>query len=207
MQGLKSGAPFGGARQVGWQAYNITSDPVHGIGDWKSEDLEKYLATGTAPGHGPASGPMAEVITNSTRFLTPADIHAMVVYLRTIPPIDSGPETVAVSVAPATADALGAHIFATACQGCHLPNGAGRQSAWDALAGDRGVGDPKGTNMVAVLAHGSEMETPAGHVFMHAFTSAYTDAELAAVANYVTAQLAGRQSAVSSGDIAAARAE
>jgi len=207
MQGLKTGAAYGGARQVGWLAYNISADPVHGIGGWKDEDLERYLATGAAPGHGPASGPMAEVITNSTRFMTPADIHAMVVYLRTIPPVAAGPEEVPTSVAPAPADPLGAHVFATACEGCHLPNGAGRQSSWAALAGDRGVGDPRGTNIVAVLAHGSEMETPAGHVFMHAFTGAYTDAELAAVANYVTAQLAGRQSQVSPADIAAARAE
>jgi mono/diheme cytochrome c family protein len=207
MQGLKKGAAFSGARQVGWQAYNITSDPVHGIGGWKDADLEQYLATGTAPGHGPASGPMAEVITNSTRFLTKEDIHAMLVYLRSIPPVAAGPEAVAVNVAPAQGDPLGARVFATACQGCHLPTGTGRQSAWAALGGDRGVGDPHGTNMVQILAHGSDMQTPSGYVFMHAFTGAYTDTELAAVANYVTAQLAGRQSQVTPAEIAAARAE
>ncbi len=180
---------------------------MHGIGGWKDQDLEHYLATGTAPGHGPASGPMAEVITNSTRFMTPADIHAMVVYLRSIPPVAAGPEVVAASVAPAPVDPLGASVFAAACQGCHLPTGSGRQSAWAALGGDHAVGDPNGTNMVQILAHGSDMQTPSGYVFMHAFTGAFTDAELAAVANYVTAQLGGRQSQVTPEKIAAARAE
>ena len=207
MQGLKTSSAFAGARQVGWLAYNLTSDPVHGIGGWKDADLEQYLATGMAAGHGPASGPMAEVITNSTRFLSKADIHAMVVYLRSIPPVAAGPEAVAVNPAPAQADPLGARVFAAACQGCHLPTGTGRQSAWAALGGDQSVGDPRGTNMVQILAHGSDMQTPSGYVFMHAFTGAYTDTELAAAANYLTAQLGGRQSQVSPADIAAARAE
>jgi len=150
---------------------------------------------------------MAEVISNSTRFLSPADIHAMAVYLRSVPPVAAGPEAVAAAPAPAPADPLGARVFATACQGCHLPTGTGRQSAWAALGGDQTVGDPRGTNMVQILAHGSDMQTPSGYVFMHAFTGAYTDTELAAVANYVTAQLAGRPSQVTPAEIAAARAE
>jgi mono/diheme cytochrome c family protein len=207
MQGLKTGDAFAGARQVGWLAYNLTSDKEHGIGGWKDADLEQYLATGTAPGHGPASGPMAEVITNSTRFMTQADLHAIVVYLRSIPPQSSGPEAANAAAVPAAGDSLGAHVFATACQGCHLPTGTGRQSAWAALGGDHAVGDPKGTNLVQILAHGSNLQTPTGNVFMHAFTGAYTDTELAAVANYVTAQIGGRQGEVTPADIAAARAD
>jgi mono/diheme cytochrome c family protein len=207
MQGLKEGRAYAGARQAGWLAYNITSDRVHGIGAWSDADLKQYLATGTAPGHGAASGPMAEVVTNSTRYLTATDIAAMVTYLRDIPPQPDGPEAAIGLASAAAADPLGAKTFAAACAGCHLPDGSGRQSQWAALAGDHSAADPAGTNMVQVLAHGSDLRTNDRLVFMHAFTQAFTDVELAAAAQYVTAQFAGRASHVTPASIAAARAD
>jgi mono/diheme cytochrome c family protein len=206
MLGLKSGHDLAGAQAAGWVAYNITSDRDHGIGAWSDADLAQYLATGTAPGHGPASGPMAEAITNSLRFLTPEDIKAMVAYLRTVPAQASGPEIVASPPKPAPANPLGAHVFALACAGCHLPDGQGRQSPWAALAGDQSAGDPSGTNMLQILAHGSELQTATGQVFMHSFAGAYTDQELAAVADYVSTQFAGRSSNVTADDVQKAKA-
>ena len=205
MMGLKSGQDLGGAVQAGWMSYNITSDREHGIGAWSDAALAQYLATGTAPGHGPASGPMAEAISNSLRFLTPEDIHAMVAYLRTVPAKPSGPDAVQTASAAGQEDALGAHIFANACAGCHLPNGQGRQSPWAALGGDQSAGDPAGTNILQVLMHGSELETPTGQVFMHSFAGSYTDAELAAVSRYVTQQFAGRASDLTDVDYRRAR--
>ncbi|HTZ71629.1 MAG TPA: cytochrome c [Acetobacteraceae bacterium] len=208
MQGLASGRAYSGAKQAGWVAYNITSDKVFGIGGWTDDALKQYLSTGHAPGHGPASGPMAEAVSDSLRYMTPEDIAAIVTYLRDIPAQTGGPQVVA-SPPPAVANRnpLGEHVFAAACEGCHLPNGQGRQSTWAALAGDRSAGDPNGTNMLQVLAHGSELTAPDRHVFMHAFTGAFTDAELAAVADYVTRDVAGRQSSVTAADIARARAD
>jgi mono/diheme cytochrome c family protein len=208
MQGLKEGDAFAGARQVGWLAYNITSDKVHGIGGWTDDALKQYLSTGVAPGHGPASGPMAEAVSNSLRYLTASDIAAIVTYLRDVPPQPTGPDAVLAAAAPpATPDPLGQHVFNAACAGCHLPNGQGRQSAWASLAGDHSAGDPAGNNMLQILAHGSELRTNDRLVFMHEFTGAFTDAELAAAANYVTTQFAGRASHVTPADIATARTE
>jgi mono/diheme cytochrome c family protein len=214
MQGLKSSAAFGGTEQVGWLAYNISNDQTVGVGGWTDAALEQYLATGHADGHGPASGPMAEAVENSLHYMTPADIHAMVVYLRSVPAQPSGPPAVQGGTAPvpadgaaasSRADALGAHIFAEACAGCHLPNGTGRQSPWAALAGDHTTGDPSGTNLVQVLAHGTQLDTSQGLMFMHNFTASYTDPELAAVANYVIAQFGDRQGHVTPQQLAAAR--
>jgi mono/diheme cytochrome c family protein len=206
MQGLKQGDQFAGAKQQGWLAYNITSDKTHGIGGWSDADLRQYLSTGTAPNHGPASGPMAEAITDSLRYFTATDIAAIVTYLRDVPPEPSGPPALLASAKPAAApDPLGLHVFNDACAGCHLPNGQGRQSAWASLVGDHSVGDPAGTNMLQILAHGSELRTNDRLVFMHNFTGSYTNAELAAAANYLTTTLSGRESQVTAADIAAAR--
>jgi mono/diheme cytochrome c family protein len=203
MQGLSSKA-FAGAEQVGWLAYNLTSDKEHGIGGWSDAQLEQYLATGHAEGRGPASGPMAEAVSNSLRYMTPGDIHAMVVYLRDIPARDDGPPAIGAPASVAI-DPRGQKIFVEACAGCHLPSGKGRQSPWAALAGSHSAGDVDGGNLVQVLTHGTEVQTADGLMFMHAFDRAYTDPELAAVANYTIAQIGGRVGKVTPKQIRDAR--
>lgn len=53
---------------------------------WSDADLKEYLTTGTAPNGDVVVEPMSEVITNTTSQLTPADLAAMIAYLRTVPP-------------------------------------------------------------------------------------------------------------------------
>ena len=101
MMGMKSGKQLAGAEQVGWLAYNLTSDSTSMA--WAAgatRSLEQYLSTGHADGHGPASGPMAEVVEDSLRYLTPEDIHAMVVYLRAVPAQPDGPAQVQANGTP-----------------------------------------------------------------------------------------------------------
>jgi len=212
MAGVKSGgAAYGGAVQQGWLAYNITSDPEHGIGGWTDASLVEYLATGQTALHGPASGPMAEVVSNSLRYLTATDIAAMVTYLRAIAPVATGPRGIAApAAAPAAApseDRLGGAIFAAGCSGCHLANGAGRQSPWASLVGAHSAADPAGTNLVQSLLGGSVLHTATGRVFMPSFAGAYTDAELAAVARYTAARFGNVQISLTAPDIARARPE
>jgi mono/diheme cytochrome c family protein len=196
MMGLKESKKFAGAEQQGWQAYNLTSDRTNGLGGWSDADLEQYLAAGHADGHGPASGPMAEAVEYSLRYLTPEDIHAMVTYLRGVPAQPDGPPAAQAGSPVAASDPLGPRLFAQACAGCHLPNGEGRQSPWAALRGSHSAADPAGTNLLQVLTHGTEIETSQGLMFMHAFTGGYTDAELAALANYTSGQFGFRKGGV-----------
>jgi mono/diheme cytochrome c family protein len=196
---------YAGEVQDGWLAYNISSDRETGIGAWSDEQLTQYLSTGRAEGRGPASGPMAEAVSHSLRFLQPDDIRAMVTYLRSIPAQSNGPPIVQPVAATVDPDPLGARLFAQACAGCHLPGGGGRQSPWAALAGSRTAGDPVGTNLVQVLTRGTELQTSQGLMFMHAFTGGYTDAELAALANYVIRQFGGRQGQVTAEQVARSR--
>jgi mono/diheme cytochrome c family protein len=206
MQGLKDSKAFAGANQQGWIAYNLSSDRQAGIGGWSDDQLVSYLSTGQAPGRGPASGPMAEVIQYSLRYMSQDDIKAMIAYLRDRPPQPDGPPAVqGVPKAVASSDSLGAHLFNQACAGCHLPDGKGRQSPWTALGGAHTAGDVNGTNLIQVLAHGTQMETNQGLVFMHSFTGGYNDRELAAIANYTIRQMSGREGKVTAQAIGAAR--
>lgn len=182
-----SGRAYAGAIQVGWRAYNLTADPTHGIGGWSDAALGQYLATGAAPGHGPASGPMAEAVSDSLRYLSGSDIAALVTYLRTIPARPDGPPTAPVT--PQSALGLdqtrGGRLFADACAGCHLPDGTGRQSPWAALAGAHSMSDPQATNINAILQSGSAIDTTEGRMFMHRFDRAYRPQERAALTSYL----------------------
>ncbi|HWK45657.1 MAG TPA: cytochrome c [Stellaceae bacterium] len=202
MMGLKGDKKFAGAEQVGWLAYNLTADHASGLGGWSDAQLAQYLSTGYAEGHGPASGPMAEVVEYSLRFLKPEDIHAMVTYLRGVPAQPDGPPAVQPgSPMIASTNPLGPRLFAQTCAGCHLPDGDGRQWAWAALKGAHTTGDPAGTNLVQVLTHGTEISTDQGLMFMHPFTGAYTDAELAALGNYTISQFGFRQGTITPAQI------
>ena len=137
--------------------------------------------------------------------MTGDDLRAIVTYLRGIPALpDGSPETPSELVA-VTSDALGEKLFAQACAGCHLPDGTGRQSPWAALAGSHATTDPEGTNLIQALTQGSEIRTKEGVMFMHPFTGAYTDGELAAIANYAQRQFGRRRGAITPAMVAKQR--
>ena len=132
MQAKQSSKALGGATIQGWAAWNITGDEQSGIGGWPDEALAAYLATGVAPGYGVAGGPMAEVVNHSLRHLTPEDIQAIVVYLKSVPAQPADVKRPARSLAnqpPAESQhPLGQKLFADACASCHQWDGSGRQS-------------------------------------------------------------------------------
>jgi mono/diheme cytochrome c family protein len=67
------------------------------------------------------------------------------------------------------------------------------------------VNDPTAINVAQVIISGAERQTPSGRVFMPAFGGAYSDSEIAAVANYVTARFGAQRSAISLDDVAKLR--
>jgi mono/diheme cytochrome c family protein len=204
LMGLNSSKAYAGGEASGWRAYNLTNDHESGLGEWTDAQLQQFLSSGQAEDHGPAAGPMAEVVEDSLRYLTPEDIQAMVVYLRTVPAqrgdLQTGPR-----VAESAADARGRRLFAQACTGCHLPSGEGRQSPWASLRGDHSARDPSGVNVVQALTHGSRIETSQGPMFMHSFAAGYSDDELAAIGNFVIGQFGLRQGSITPKEVHARR--
>ena len=204
---------FAGALTAGWRAFNISSDKATGIGGWRDEDLVAYLTIGHADGHGTASGPMGEAVDHSFSQLAQEDIRAVVAYLRTVPPIAS-PDLPATLAPPApashrqgggTADARGKMLFEGACVSCHGWTGESPISSFATLTGALAVNDPSGTNVVQVVLSGTKRLTPEHAVSMPAFGSAYSDAEIAALANYVTARFGSKASQVTAQEVAELR--
>lgn len=214
MQATDNRHKFAGAVTSGWRAYNITADKTAGIGTWSDAELAQFLSTGHASGRGIAGGPMGEAVELSFRYLTAGDIKAIVTYVKTVPAQATAglpaPKTTLAPAAPkqgvvADMDPMGKHIFEGACASCHNWNGSGALTAYAALTGNRAVNDPGATNVAQMVIAGTRSQTPQGPVFMPAFGAAYSDAEIAAVANYVTARFGAGGSRLTARDVAELR--
>jgi mono/diheme cytochrome c family protein len=213
LQSLDNRRKFAGALTAGWRAYNITAHPTTGVGDWSDVGLAQYLATGHAANHGTASGPMGEAIELSLSKLTPGDVQALVTYLRSVPSIAS-PDVPAVRTAvagtapgselEANADSLGKQVFAGACSGCHGWSGASPVIERATLTGSRAINDPTAVNVVQTVLNGS-FGGSSSTTAMPAFGADYSDAEIAAVANYVTARFGAKASTVTPRTVAQLR--
>jgi mono/diheme cytochrome c family protein len=207
---LNNRQKFAGAVTAGWRAFNISSDKTTGVGAWREDDLVSYLSIGHADGHGTASGPMGEAVDHSLSQLAPEDIRAVVAYLLSVPAIASTdlPATLA-PPAPAshkegggTPDPRGKMVFEGACVSCHEWTGESSISPFATLTGAWAVNDPSATNVAQIVISGTKRHVPEDAVSMPAFGGAYSDAEIAAVANYVTARFGSKGSRLTAKDVA-----
>ena len=220
MQGLKSSDRFSGEVQAGWRAFNITPDKAGGIGNWSDDDLVHYLATGVAPGRANAAGPMADVVANSTQYMTPDDLRAIGVYLRSVPAVAGG-QTRARDQWGHPADDVkrlrgthvtgvdGAQLFVANCASCHNWTGQGvggtAPLAYPSLIHNSAVGAPDADNLAMVILHGINRQTKDADVMMPGFGDELNDDQIAALTNYVTQQFGNPRATVTAGDIAKLR--
>ena len=169
-----------------WSAPNLTNVP-NGLGAWTVEEVASYLKIGRNK-FTETHGPMNDVVLNSTRHLTDADVQAMAVYLKSLPG-DAGDIG-----RPAKAEVLqeGATLYDVHCGTCHLPTGMGSSSA---DAGAQLVGSPlvqasNPASLINVILYGprlAKLPTPKRWKDMPAFGEKLGDDEIAAIASYMRA--------------------
>jgi mono/diheme cytochrome c family protein len=210
---LNNRQKFTGAVQAGWRAYNITPDHHSGVGTWSDEDLSHYLAIGHADGRGTAAGPMGEAIDESLSHLKSTDIAAIVNYLRTVPSESSAdlPEPKAAPAPGLQADNTdqgnprGKQVYEGACAGCHGWTGVSPVIPFATLTGTRSINDPTANNVAQVIIAGAQRHYAIDSNNMPAFGSTYSDAEIASVANYVTARYGAKGSDLTAEKVAKLR--
>lgn len=168
----------------GWVAPTITGDHYQGIGAWTTEEIVEYLKTGRNR-HSAASGPMAEVISNSTSALTHADLKAMAVYLQSVKANIKPPPPVPASDKRMVA---GARIFRDTCAGCHMAQGTGVPRLIPSLVGSGAVQADDSTTLVNVILRGARAVAtdlaPTGPA-MPGLGWRLTNEEVASVSTYV----------------------
>ena len=211
-QALDNRRKFSGAVTEGWRAFNITADRASGVGDWSDADLARYISGGHVAGRGAAAGPMAEAIDAGLGSLSPGDLSALVAYLRSVPAIGDRrlpatrlqPASDLPKVMAASYDVRGRQVFEQACASCHSWSGVSLLSPHATLTGVRAVNDVSATNVAAIVIAGQPGAT-SGDLAMPAFGHAYSDVEIAAVANYVTARFGAKGSKLAAADVAKLR--
>ena len=208
---LNNRKKFGGETTAGWLAYNISADNGSGIGQWSDDDVAAYIGHGHANNHGSASGPMGEAVAESLSRLAPEDIKAIVAYVRSVPATHSD---VPAQLAPPAPDShkqgfagneRGKKIYEGACMSCHNWSGIADISPYATLTGSRAINDPGGTNVAQIVISGSASASVNGSPNMPAFGDAYSNQEIADVANYVTARFGTKGSALTESDVAQMR--
>lgn len=174
-----------GGNLQSWVAPNITSDPHKGIGSWSGEDIATYLKTG-ANRFDIASGPMAEVVINSTQHWSEADLKAVASYLKDIKGDGTTPPQPLAASDPVMV--AGKAIFVDRCAACHVSSGAGAPLLFPTLAKAPVVNGDDPTSLIRVVLQGSQAATtPARPTTpaMPSFAWNLGDAEVANVLNYV----------------------
>jgi len=177
--GIDKQKDFTGSFVDGWFALDLTSNLTTGLGEWSVDEIATYLKTGAFEGKTTAVGPMATVIGNSLQYLTTSDAQAIATYLKAIP-ADS---TLAARNVPDASRVAGANLYMNYCAACHQSLGRGIPGAFPPLAGNSVVLAPVPDDLLKVILVGTpgQYNRPP----MPPDAQQLTDAQIAAVANYV----------------------
>ncbi|AMO22029.1 cytochrome c [Ramlibacter solisilvae] len=182
---------------LNWYAPALTSHES-GVADWDLAEIQKLLKTGVAP-RGSALGPMSEVVLESTQHLSDADLHAMAVYLKSLPAAPPANRGEPVPVTSEMAD-RGAKIYQKHCAQCHGDKGEGVAGAYPALAGNRAINLPVTANLVQIVLGGAFPPATAGNprpFGMPPFATVLSDQDVAAVLSHIRNSWGNQSGAVS----------
>lgn len=193
-----------GGHANGWFAPSLRGEPRAGLGAWSEADIALYLKTG-ANAHTAAAGPMAEVVTKSTRFYNDADLAAVATYLKSLAPLRD-----AAQVPPVTSAALarGEALFVDNCTACHMDDGGGIAHVFPSLAGSSAIQASEAATVVRVVLAGAGVPAAPGqsaYLAMPAFAGKLDDKEVADVATYIRSAWGNRAPVVDVGLVARSR--
>ena len=193
-----------------WYAPSLTSPQEAGVHDWPLEDTVRLLQTGMSS-QGAVLGPMAEVVQQSTQYLSPQDLTAMATYLKALPHTPTQPVR-NTSVAVRNVQ-RGAKLYDQHCAQCHGDQGQGvqiqgGQMAYPALAGNRAVTLANTANLVHAVRNGGFAPATAGNprpFGMPPFVLVLSDADIAAVLSHIRASWGNQAAAVGELDVSRLR--
>jgi mono/diheme cytochrome c family protein len=202
--GADTSAALTGTVLQGWFAPDITAQAKRGIGAWRASELVTYLKSGHN-GHSMASGPMAEVIENSTSLMRDADLAAIAAYLKDVPADGASPRPLAANDARMKA---GAVVYEDNCRGCHNQSGNGQSVIFPPLAANPVVQQTGADTLIRVVLAGTQAaQTPRAPTAaaMPSFAWRLNDAQVADVLTYIRNSWGNAAGAVPKGAVAKRR--
>ncbi|ANJ99967.1 c-type cytochrome [Serratia plymuthica] len=197
-KGLDSKEPafLSGAELDGWFASNLRGMP--------QEEVAALLKTGRSR-HAAVAGPMSEVVTHSTQYLTDGDLNAIATYLHSLaaekPPAEK-------AVAPmADSQQAGQRTYAMYCSTCHGNKGEGSDNTIPALAGNATVTADNPLTALRVLLEGAQtpITQQATAIAMPGYGWALNDRQAADLMSYLRGSWGNQAGAVTAQQVQEAR--
>lgn len=191
----KDMAFLSGGELDGWSAPSLRGLKI------SQPELVTLLKSGRNT-HDAVSGPMGEVITNSTQFMTDDDLNSMAVYLLSLKA-----EAQQAPAKKAVATEAGQQTFMRYCSTCHGVKGDGKAFAIPALAGNLTVNAENPQTLLRVILYGAQTPVTAEHMSntMPGYGWTLTDQQAADLTNTLRASWGNQAAAVTPGDVAKAR--
>ena len=191
----KDMAFLSGGELDGWSAPSLRGLKI------SQPELVALLKSGRNT-HDAVSGPMGEVITNSTQFMTDDDLNSMAVYLLSLKA-----EAQPAPAKKAVATEAGQQTFMRYCSTCHGVKGDGKAFAIPALAGNLTVNAENPQTLLRVILYGAQTPVTAEHMSntMPGYGWTLTDQQAADLTNTLRASWGNQSAAVTPGDVAKAR--
>jgi len=200
--------PFrGGNAGDYWYAPSLSENSRHGIGEWSIAEIVEYLKTGSNAKTASA-GPMTEVVANSTRYLSDADLRAIAIYLKDLPQHDDNTDTDDKFTAAALA--RGQALYVDNCTACHMDDGGGQAQAFPPLGRSAAIQERKPDTVIHIVLAGARMAVTPGKptgLAMPAFGWKLSDQEVADVVNYIRHAWGNRAPLVNAEAVADGRAK
>jgi len=200
----------------GWLAKSLRGDAASGLQAWSRQDIVAFLKTGRNA-HSAAFGGMAQVVEDSTQYLSDADLNAIAAYLKTLAPADPA-ATQPLAYDEAAAQALrtggelgrGAMTFLDSCAGCHRSTGKGYEETFPQLALSSTVNTADPVSLIHIVLKGARMpgtEAAPTRFAMPGFDWRLTDQEVADVVTFVRTSWGNRAAPVDAAEVAKVRKE
>lgn len=185
-------AYLSGGTLEGWHAANLRADPVGGLGNWRTEDITRFLKTGHNSRFA-AFGSMVDVVQDSTQHLSDADLQAIAGYLQSLPgdsrqkPPQADAKT-AKALFSGDVSRPGAQAYLDNCAACHRSNGLGYRDTFPQLAHNPALLDEDPSSLISIIINGSRtpmtVSAPTG-LTMPDFGWRLSDEQVAQVASFV----------------------
>ena len=181
-----------------WYAPSLVAPQEAGLQSWRVEDIKALFKSGMTT-QASVIGPMAEVVLGSTQHWSDADLNAMAVYLKALPP-----SIAAQTTSPGKTTERGSKLYEQHCAACHGDDGKGVPNAYPALAGNRAVAMPQTANLVQIVLNGGYAPATEGNprpFGMPPFVLVLNDSDVAEVLTHIRSSWGNQAGSMSAFDV------
>ncbi|WP_242468284.1 cytochrome c [Burkholderia plantarii] len=193
---------------------NLRSSAGGGLEAWSVDDVVASLKTGRNP-HSAVSGPMGEVVENSTQYLSDTDLKAIAVYLKSLGAPPQAPSFHADDgtlhdILAGKAASRGAQVYLDSCSACHRMNGRGASGVFPSLVDNPVVTQANPDSLIGVILAGSRLpstQAAPSPLAMPPFGWRHDDEDVAQLATFVRSSWGNHGPAVTARQVAAVRAK